>query len=92
MSDQTVCYALSLKHLYPLRNQEARGKIDMSGLEAAPTNYVVVTFHVLLPYQMWGWSEQTKLVITFGEQNLGNWKIGFGDFTKRYAFVMKCMR
>ena len=63
----------------------------MSGFGYTLADSIAVTFHVLVPYQMWGWNEQKKLAMYFGGQNLGSWKAGVGDFTGRYAFFMKCM-
>ena len=51
-----------------------------------------MTFHVLLPYEMWEWNNQKMLVMFFGSRNLGNWKAGVGIFTARYACDMMYVR
>ena len=78
----------SIHYLYLLRHQKTTGKVDMSGFGYAQADSIAVTFHVLLPYHVWGWNERKKLVMYFGGQNLGNWRAGVGDFTWRYAFDM----
>lgn len=80
-------YFFRLNHLYLFRNQKARGKLDTSGFQTIQANSISVTFHVLLPYEIWGWNEKTKLVMFFGEQILGNWRAGIGDFIARYACI-----
>ena len=67
-------------------NHNRTGKVD----DHAQTDSIAVTFHVLFPYQMWGWNERTRLVMVFGEQNLGNCRAHFCDFTTRYIY--SCMR
>ena len=68
-----------------IHSNKTAGKYDISGLECAPEDSIAVRFCVLLPYAVWVFNEQTKLVMYFGHQKLGFWKVPTGNFSAEYV-------
>lgn len=49
-------------------------EMDTSGIHASPDQSLAVTFHVLVPKDVWKWDSNTKMTMRFGDRRLGNWQ------------------
>lgn len=48
------------------------------GLTAGKDKSIAVTFHVLLPKQIWEWDVNSMMFIKFGDDELGGWNYHCG--------------
>ena len=58
-----------------------RSRNNVRGLNPDSSGSVVVTFHVIIPYQIWNFNENhNHIKLRFGDKMLGCWKENIGDF------------
>lgn len=48
-------------------------ELDTSGIHVSPDQSLAVTFHALLPKDVWKWESNTKMTMRFGDARLGKW-------------------
>ena len=53
---------------------------DIPGFNPPPEKCLAVTFYVLVPTEMWEWSEGSRIHLLFGHSEMGNWECPVGDF------------
>ena len=60
------------------------------GFKVNPKDAVTVTFHALLPMQLWKWDERSEVYIRFGSDKLGLWECDCGPMqTVRLVYQIK---
>ena len=74
-------------HQEPIR--PAVWKDPPSGFKFKPEDAVTVTFHALLPMQLWKWDERSEVYIRFGTSGLGLWECDCGPMKPvRYTVII----
>ena len=66
-----------------LSSDDAMGSpvdINTSGIYPSAENKIDITFHVLIPIKVWGWSDKCRVHLRFGHSKLGKWKKNIGNF------------
>lgn len=66
--------------LFLCRSRGPVVEVNTTGIHADQDKSINVTFHVLVPLEMWNWNANSRIRIQFGHQRLGNWKFGIGEF------------
>ena len=60
------------------------------GFKVNSEDAVTVTFHALLPMQLWKWDERSEVYIRFGSDKLGLWEYDCGPMqTVRLVYQIK---
>lgn len=68
--------------LYRSQNSDPK-KTDgysLDGINPSPEKTFRVVFHVLIPKDVWGWNNKTKVHLQFGHFKLGKWEAPIGEF------------
>ena len=60
---------------------------DVSGLNVPADQSFQVTFHAIVPINLWGWSDKHEMFLVFGIQQLGYWRKHVGDFGTPNRYV-----
>jgi hypothetical protein len=77
-------------YFYVLRSQTADLQVDTTGFHPPAEKSLEVTFHVLVPKNVWNWDNTCKshMHMQFGHPKLGEWKEDVGEFIiKRYIHL-----
>ena len=60
------------------------------GLCAPADKSITISFHVLVPLDLWGWDATSKMHIHFDHKDLGAWNCNCGDF-QEIGLVLKLL-
>ena len=64
-------------------------EVDTTGFLPPSEKTLKVTFHVLLPKDVWNWDQTSSMHMRFSHPKLGAWNKDVGKFTnKRYIIIL----
>lgn len=65
-------------------------RVDTTGFHPPPEKSLEVTFHVLLPTEVWNWGKKSHIHMRFGHPRLGEWIEDVGEFILKRYFCLIC--
>ena len=81
LSQTLLCNAVAFSRAFSLHyRSKGPTEVDTTGVHISHDKSIAVTFHVIVPLEVWNWDNKSSIRIRFGHRKLGNWMCDIGDF------------